>query len=167
MDIKEIAGFNGRYFISEYGFVYNAVMKRMRPCINRKTGYCTVLLWKDGKAHMRYVHRLVAEAFLDNPGIKCEVNHKDGCKQNNAVWNLEWISRSANMAHAYRTGLRNTTAVSAFTKDGKFVKTFESVSEAKRFCNVSYNAGISNCLTGKTKTAHGYIWKYADHEGSS
>lgn len=113
---------------------------------------------------MRYVHRLVAEAFLQKPDYKCEVNHKDGCKQNNAVQNLEWLTRSKNVSHAYRTRLRNTTAVTAFTRDGKFVKTFESVSEAKRFCGVSYNAGISNCLIGKTKTAHGYIWKYTNQE---
>jgi len=164
--LKEAHGFDGRYFVSDDGGVYNTAMKRLRPCINRKTGYCTVLLWKDRKPHMRYVHRLVAEAYLEKPDHKCEVNHKDGCKQNNAAWNLEWISRSANVSHAYRTGLRNTTAVSAFTKDGKFFKTFGSVNEAKRFCGVAYNAGISNCLIGKTKTAHGYIWKYADQEGS-
>lgn len=47
-----------------------------------------------------HVHRCVAETYLPNPH-GCEiVNHRDGCKQHNDVWNLEWCTRRENYSHA-------------------------------------------------------------------
>ena len=160
--LKEIPGFNGRYFVSDYGVVFTKMMHAMKPSINPKTGYCQVNLVKDRRYQMRYVHRLVAESFVENINSFREVNHKDGNKQNNMASNLEWVSRSENILHAYRTGLRSTKPIVAFTKSGECVRTFQSVKDATRFCGVSYNAGISNCLRGKTQSAHGYIWKYSN-----
>lgn len=160
--LKEIEEFGGKYFITDSGTVLNQELKPLKPHVNPKTGYCQQLLRKDGRSVMRYVHRLVAEAFLPKPSVLCEVNHIDGNKQNNAASNLEWVSRSTNMRHAYRTGLRQTTRIAAYTKLGHFVKAFNSEKEACAFCGVSYNAGISRCLIGKTYTAHGYKWKYID-----
>lgn len=68
-------------------------------------GYPEVRLHSGDKTRKFRVHRLVAEAFIPNPHLLPEVNHKDGNKQNNCVGNLEWITRSQNMSHAYEKGL--------------------------------------------------------------
>ena len=54
----------------------------------------------------KYLHRLVAKMFIDNPESKRTVNHIDGNKLNNHVDNLEWSTYTENMLHASRTGLR-------------------------------------------------------------
>jgi hypothetical protein len=73
-------------------------------------GYKQVVVTLYGKRRKYYVHRLVAECFVSNPKRCREVNHKDGDKANNDYTNLEWCTRSENMLHAYRTGLKaNTT----------------------------------------------------------
>lgn len=64
-----------------------------------KDGYLIVNLKKDGKTHLKKVHRLVAEAFIENPLNKYSVNHKDGVKSNNNVDNLEWCSLLENNQH--------------------------------------------------------------------
>lgn len=79
----------------------------IKHMVNRRLGYSQVTLTgDDGRKHTKKPHRLVAELFLPNPDGLREVNHIDGNKQNNAVENLEWSTRSANLHHAYATGLR-------------------------------------------------------------
>jgi hypothetical protein len=70
-----------------------------------KGGYRIVQLWKGGKPSTRLVHVLVATAFIGPVPDGQEVNHKDGDKRNNAPENLEYVTRSDNLKHAYRTGL--------------------------------------------------------------
>lgn len=55
-----------------------------------------------------FIHRLVAEHFIDNPCKFNTVNHKDGCKTNNNVDNLEWCSVSFNTNHAIKNGFSKT-----------------------------------------------------------
>lgn len=52
------------------------------------------------------VHVLVANAFVENPSYLLEINHKDGRKENNHWTNLEWVTRSENLLHAFSIGLR-------------------------------------------------------------
>jgi hypothetical protein len=66
-----------------------------------KDGYMLVDLYKDGQKVTCKVHRLVADAFIENPENKPQVNHKDGNKANNAVSNLEWASDSENKVHRF------------------------------------------------------------------
>lgn len=79
---------------------YTRVMKGriLKPRL-QKSGYLLVWLSKDGNSKPFSIHRLVAECFVHGHGK--EVNHIDGDKLNNCAWNLEWVSRSENIKHAY------------------------------------------------------------------
>ncbi len=69
-------------------------------------GYYAVNLWRHGKIKRRLIHVLVMEAFVGPARGGYEVNHKDGVKSNNDLSNLEYLTRSQNMIHAYAIGLR-------------------------------------------------------------
>lgn len=62
-------------------------------------GYKRVFLSKDNKMKAFFAHRLVAQAFIDNPQHKPQINHKDGNKENNRADNLEWVTRKENWKH--------------------------------------------------------------------
>ncbi len=68
-------------------------------------GYAKVIIKVNGVSHNKLVHRLVAQAFIPNPENKPQVNHKDGDKSNNNVFNLEWCTASENNIHAHKMGL--------------------------------------------------------------
>lgn len=71
----------------------------LKPGRNRN-GYLHVTIGK-----VKNIHRLVAKTFIPNPHNLPQVNHKDGNKENNCVWNLEWVNHQANMQHASKNGL--------------------------------------------------------------
>ena len=117
---KDIKGYEGRYQISNLGqvkslfFTNNKTKKsyyREKILKQQKTrqGYMTIRLSQDSMDKTYRVHRLVAEAFIENQKNKKEVNHIDGDKQNNTVDNLEWVTRSENQIHAYKNGFQRQT----------------------------------------------------------
>ena len=111
----------------------------------------------DGHRPMRYVHRLVAETWIPNPNCYEQVNHINGNKDDNSVENLEWVTRSENIRHAYRTGLLKvkTTPV-LIVETGEI---FESVTECARRIGCDHSS-ISNCLAGRRSTCRGYHVEY-------
>ena len=86
-ELKQIEGFPS-YYITKEGKVFR--IKEINPC-DTLYGYNEVALYENNKTSRRKVHRLVAEAFLDNPENFDTVHHKNGDKQDNRVENLEWI----------------------------------------------------------------------------
>ena len=103
---KDIAGFEG-YQVSTFGRVKSFKYKSpliLKPALKRQ--YLSVDLSIDGEKKQRYVHVLVAQAFIPNPDNKPEVNHDDGNKFNCYAGNLYWATRAENMRHAIRTGLQ-------------------------------------------------------------
>lgn len=111
----DIKGFEGKYMISDHGNIMSMKygMTDEPSTLAKKShtgGYEMVHLSLEGSIAAKYVHRLVAEAFIPNPGKKPCVNHKDGRKKNNRVSNLEWVTESENMLHAYETGLMGVGA---------------------------------------------------------
>ena len=117
-------------------------------------GYTHVSVGSDKSFQL---HRLVAQTFLPNPENKPCVNHKDGNKKNNSVDNLEWVTISENIQHAFDTGLSPTRPVIQYDLTGKKIASFHSIAEAERALKLE-NSCISNAID-KEKRAHGFIWK--------
>lgn len=153
------------YEVSNYGQVRNKNTNKIlkQTLIN---GYFAIGLCINNNKTTAFLHRLVAIRFLVCPDETFVVNHKDGVKTNNNVDNLEWISQSENVKHAYRLNLHkpNSINVSQYTLDNVFVREYESLREAERETGV-YCGLISNVCRGirGRKTAGGYIWKYTDY----
>ena len=108
------------------------------------------------------VHRMVADTWIPNPNNYREVNHINGDKDDNRVENLEWVSHSENMRHAYRTGLKKPSGGLKATPI-RIVETgeiFESQSECARRIGGDQGA-IWRCLTGRQSTHLGYHFEYA------
>lgn len=94
------------YLVSKDGEVFSLFTNKLLKLSESKgTGYIVVNIRVRGERQPVYVHRLVAEAFIDNPNDLPEVNHKDGNKHNNIYTNLEWVTGQQNKDHAKATGL--------------------------------------------------------------
>lgn len=150
--IKNIDGFPG-YAITEDAKVYHNG-KEIKPSV-QPNGYVKVYSYRDDKSFVRYLHRLVAEAFIPNPDYLLEVNHKDKIKSNCASFNLEWCTRQYNMEHA------KARAVQQLNKEGILLQTFVSLSEAARYMNKPKQTGnLQKVCNGERQTWLGYKWRY-------
>ena len=94
-----------KYLVSIHGNIKNKKTGKILKPYHTNRGYLTVGFWVEGKKQRFSIHRLVASAFLENPKNLPEVNHINGCKIDNNLCNLEWTSGSANVSHAFQTGL--------------------------------------------------------------
>lgn len=104
---KPVKDYEDHYKISNLGRVMSINYRgNGRSCILKtninKNGYEQVRLNVNKVGKNKKVHRLVAEAFIDNPENKKCVNHKDSNKTNNNISNLEWCTHSENTIHAFK-----------------------------------------------------------------
>lgn len=104
---KEIENTDGQYLISNHGQVLSKgnsnsrKEKILKTYQNGTTLHRRINLRVRGKVVKTAIHRLVAEAFIDNPENKRCVNHKDNNPENNHVSNLEWVTPRENSTHYY------------------------------------------------------------------
>jgi len=101
-----VKGLKGLYEVSNFGRIYSLKRKVFKTPTIDKGGYPRIMLYGPKKRTNSRLHRIVCENFYPQPKDKKEVNHKFGEKLDCRAWNLEWSSRSDNMKHAWRTGLR-------------------------------------------------------------
>lgn len=172
---KEI--YNGRYQVSNYGRVKSMFFNNRQASINRekilksvkrnKNSYYSVNIYKNNKASLTNVHRLVAESFLKNPNNYKYVNHKDENKLNNRIDNLEFCTQKYNLNYGTRNERISKNNInkpkSRFEKvlqydlHGNFIKEYDNACIAEKEAKVRH---VRECCDGKRKTAHGYIFKY-------
>ena len=154
------------YEVSTNGQVRNRTTKKILKGRLSKNGYLQVSIKIDAtqKFCNRYIHRLVALHFIQNPNNKREVNHIDGNKENKTLSNLEWVTSSENQKHRHLIGNKKTSNrhIGMFNKKGEMVKDFNSILEAVAYFNKTSRVNIDNALQGKQYTAYGYVWKYLD-----
>lgn len=129
-------------------------------------GYLRLRLSVNRKKTSKRVHQMVAEAFIQNPENKIQVNHIDGIKTNNCLSNLEWLTNGENQIHAIENGLK----IIHFGKKAiRFERTVEAYKDGKLFAVMSGNEEmrrqgfdyrlVSACLMGKRKTHRGCTFK--------
>ena len=168
---RKIPGWD--YSVSSEGDVrHDATGYVLKPMMSNR-GYARVALWHKNKSTYKSVHRLVAQAFIDNPCNKEGVNHINGDKTDNRVSNLEWCTPRENSIHASRIlGKRPSQehcarsirlAQDSIRKPVVCVETgivYRSVAEAAKAVGANCS-GVSNALRGKSKSSGGYHWRWA------
>ena len=152
---------NTRWGTSKPYHIAGKVLKILRA----QADYRYVHLFDEqGTPTNKKVHRLVAQAFVQNPRRLEEVNHIDEDKGNNRADNLEWVTHTENCNHGTRnerTIAKTSKGVEQLTADGHHITFYPSQIEAERQTGI-HRSQIRACCQGKPRyqTAGGFRWRY-------
>lgn len=178
---RDVVGYEGLYMASSLGRIaslqreveINNGAKKVVPFRIKEstTAYVknyhkqVVNLYRNGKRSTQNVHKLIAEAFLDNACDYPEIDHIDGNTMNNRVSNLRYCSRTQNMNNPITRQRNSESHIGKFNNsrskkivqlmDGKIINIFNSISESVR-------CGFSECSVGKC--CRGKQYKYKDSQ---
>ena len=161
---KDVKGYENLYKISSLGRIKNAQKNTFLKQTNHSCGYLTVELRKNKIAKKRYMHRLVAEAFIPNPDNLTQVNHKNENKKDNNIKNLEWCSPQYNSTYGTRLerfSKSKKKRVLQFDLDENFIKEWKSAVDIQKETGFEKNS-IGRCCRNQQYQAYGYIWRYAN-----
>lgn len=177
---KDIKGYEGLYQVSNLGRIKSFYFKNEKILKtffrnknwkhkNKKT-YISVNLVKNQKIKSYFVHKLVAETFLDKKTEDVEINHKNGNKLDNRLVNLEYITHLENIKHSIQKKLKPiaksgkdficTKPIKQYDLNHNFIKTWYGGTEINNCFGTYANSNIRQCALGKRKTAYGYKWEY-------
>ena len=161
---RDIAGIKG-YKISRNGEIFSMKQNRYMSPSDNGYGYLDISLPINGKDTHKYIHRLVAEAFIPNPENKEQVNHIDGNKHNNHLENLEWVTPLENAHHAIENGLLpevhpNSIAINVYDKFNNQSCKFRCISDCAKALGL-HQVKISEQLKGNELYYDRYDFTYA------
>lgn len=176
---QDIEGYEGLYQVSSMGRVKSlkrkahhwrggelTIKERILKPITDSFGYRIVNLHTGGKQKTHKVHRLVCQAFHENPENKPHVNHINEIKTDNRACNLEWATAKENNNHGThneRVAKARSKQVGQYTLDGELIKVWPSVREVQR--RMGFEQGyVSATARGEHKQAYDFIWKYISKE---
>lgn len=175
---KPVLGYEGLYEVSNYGNVksqeryvkssYNSVTLKKEKILKPTTarGYLKVDLYVCRKRTMKYVARLVWEAFNGPIPEGMQVNHINEDKTDNRLENLNLMTSKENNnwgTHNERVARHFEKKVLQLRKDGTFIKEWDSVRSITR--TLGYNEGnISSCCLNRKhfNSAYGFKWQYKE-----
>ena len=165
--MKDIKGFENLYAITSCGRVWSYPRTGTKggwKIAQEQDGYWCVMLFKNGKGYKKWIHRLIAEAYIPNPNGFPQVGHSDDNSSHNWFNNLYWTNDLENNGR-----LKHRERVSASLKGNQrrakpvlcitLNRRFESAKQAHNELGVDAS-GICKCCKGLQKSAGGYRWEY-------
>ena len=155
---RDVVGYEGLYQVSNLGRIFSFNKQSIMKFYDHH-GYKRLKLRSLGKNKDFAVHRIVAMAFLPNPFNLPFINHKDENKENNRLDNLEWCTAKYNADYSI------SKPVAQYTKQGELVAIYISAREASMWTGI--NDATIGCVVChlKTKSAGGFLWKFAEKDG--
>lgn len=164
---KDVVDFPS-YQVSNLGRVRNKKTEHIKATWLDNDGYVKTSLISIGngqkKTHIKTIHRLVAESFLGGKHNNLQVNHKNGVKDDNRADNLEWVTGSENVKHAYDSGIRKPSGGRGKIRPVRVKETgavYENLHECAKAID-SDSGNVSRCLHGISDAVKGYHLEYAD-----
>lgn len=168
---RPVVGYEQEYQVSSLGRIYSQITGRILKGGIDTDGYHYFAAYKNGVRKNLSIHRVVAEAFIENPGHLPLVNHKDEITANNQVDNLEWCTHLYNNTYNdthIKKGVAYRKPVYQYDSSGNLVDSFDSARSASQRTGFSYG-NIAGCCTSilpnsKAKyqhtTTNGYLFSY-------
>lgn len=181
---KDVIGYEGHYQVSNIGNVrsldrkvknfkgeFNTLRKgRSMPLHVHHKGYFKVALTKEHIFKQKFVHRLVAIAFIPNPEGKPCINHRDGNRQNNVLSNLEWCTNYENIRHSWYhldriskiprgEAHHSNKAVNQYDLKGNLIASFYSCAYAESVTGFR-QLSIARVARGERKKYRDFKWSY-------
>ena len=145
---KPLKNFESTHLISNLGNVKCISTNKLLNILKHSRGYNAININVNKTKNHLLLHRLLAINFIDNPNNYTQVNHINGIKTDNRLENLEWITPSNNMKHAFKTGLLKVKYNPLY--DIETGKRYNSTKEAAEMLGINYGT-LKGYLNGKCR----------------
>lgn len=160
--------FQKAYLIFPNGIIINSFGKILKSFNNGRDYLSITFSEGEYKRKNLYVHRLIAESFVENPDNKKVVNHKDLNSLNNNSENLEWVTSKENVQYSLKRGSYKCEykikPLYQINFKGKIIRRWNRASEAATFlkCTKELIQQAASQINIKCLTGKGFIWIYVE-----